>query len=523
MLEELRDIRANFPRDLLASVVVFLVALPLCMGIAIASGVPPALGLITGIVGGLVVGFIAGSPLQVSGPAAGLAVLVYQLVQDYGLPALGVAVLVGGGLQILAGLFRIGRWFRAVSPAVIKGMLAGIGALILGSQFHVMLDDEPKASGLSNLFTIPAAVKEGLFATASGIHQHAAMVGIATIASLVAWNQFKPDRLKAVPGPLIGVVVGTAGAALYALPIVYVAIPADLTAGFNIPTAESFALLGDPKFLEECFAVGLIASAETLLCASAVDRMHDGPRTRYDKELIAQGVGNVLCGAVGALPMTGVIVRSSANVDAGAKTRSSAIFHGVWLLLLVVAFPFVLETIPRSALAAILVYTGYKLLDLEGLRAVWRRSRLDFAITVITLSAIVATDLLTGVIVGIVLSFGHLIYTFSHLSVETEVHEDRIDVHLEGAATFLSLPRLAEALEALPRGQRVHVQLDRLVHVDFACLEQMKSWSDTYEASGGTVLLQWEHLQGKHTPRARMAPKPLTERPPAPDKPARAT
>ena len=233
----------------------------------------------------------------------------------------------------------------------------------------------------------------------------------------------------------------------------------------------------------------------------------DGPRTRYDKELIAQGIGNVLCGAVGALPMTGVIVRSSANVDAGGKTRMSAILHGAWLLILVAAFPFVLELIPRSALAAILVYTGWKLLDVRGLKALWDRNRVDFAITIVTLGTIVATDLLTGVIVGIVLSFGRLIYTFSHLDVVTEEREDRIEVFLEGAATFLSLPRLAEALEALPEGGHVHVHLDRLVHVDYACLEQMKSWSDTYEATGGTVVLQWDHLEKKHTSRAQMSPR----------------
>jgi MFS superfamily sulfate permease-like transporter len=220
--------------------------------------------------------------------------------------------------------------------------------------------------------------------------------------------------------------------------------------------------------------------------------------------------------------MTGVIVRSSANVEAGAKTRSSAILHGVWLLLLVVAFPFVLELIPRSALAAILVYTGWKLLDVKGMRAIWQRSRVDFAITIVTLLTIIVTDLLTGVITGIVLSFGHLIYTFSHLEVTVEDHEDRIDVLVEGAATFLSLPRLAEALEGLPKGRHVHVHLDGLVHADFACLEQMKSWSDNYEASGGTVVLEWDHLERKNTPRARMAPKPFTDEPPPPEEAAAA-
>jgi MFS superfamily sulfate permease-like transporter len=524
-LSELAAIRQHFPRDLLASVVVFLVALPLCMGIAIASGVPPALGLITGIVGGLVVGVLAGSPLQVSGPAAGLAVLVYQLVDEHGLAALGVAVVFGGVVQIIAGVFRIGRWFRAVSPMVIQGMLAGIGALILGSQFHVMVDDSPKANGLENLLTIPSAIQKGLFAMDWSAHQFAAIVGVTTIGSLVAWNQFKPKKLKAVPGPLVGVVLGTVIATFFALPIEYVVIPADLTTSFNIPTIEGFGLLANPKFLQESFAVGLIASAETLLCASAVDRLHDGPRTRYDKELIAQGIGNVLCGAVGALPMTGVIVRSSANVEAGGKTRMSAILHGAWLLILVVAFPFVLELIPRSALAAILVFTGWKLLDLRGMRAAFQRNRVDFAITTVTVLTIVATDLLTGVIAGIVLSFGRLIYTFSHLTVKTEQREERVDVLLEGAATFLSLPHLADALEGLPVGHHVHVHLDRLVHVDYACLEQMKSWSDNYEASGGTVVLEWDHLEKKHTSRANMMPRrdslPSVSKEGAPDPEAR--
>ena len=198
--------QGSLARDFMASIVVFLVALPLCMGIAIASGAPPALGLVTGIIGGLVVGFIAGQPLQVSGPAAGLAVMVWQLIQDYGLEAMGLAVLIGGIVQFLASLVGLGRWFRAVAPAVIQGMLAGIGVLIFASQFHVMVDDKPRGGGFDNLISIPDAVVKGIFPIDGSVHHMAAAIGIITIVSILAWNRFRPKALKMVPGPLVGVV-----------------------------------------------------------------------------------------------------------------------------------------------------------------------------------------------------------------------------------------------------------------------------------------------------------------------------
>ena len=188
--------REALPKDALASVVVFLVALPLCMGIAIASGLPPAAGLVTGIIGGLVVGSIAGSPLQVSGPAAGLAVIVFQLVQQFGVAKLGIIVLLAGLLQLTAGLFKVGQLFRAVSPAVIHGMLGGIGVLIFASQFHVMLDDVPKGSGVNNLLSIPGAIMSGIFPVDGSTHHQAAAVGLVTIVALLGWIKFSPSRLK---------------------------------------------------------------------------------------------------------------------------------------------------------------------------------------------------------------------------------------------------------------------------------------------------------------------------------------
>lgn len=182
---EFETMKRSWPQDLLASVVVFLVALPLCLGVAIASGAPPALGLITGIIGGLVVGTLAGSPLQVSGPAAGLAVLCYQLVQEQGLIMMGVVGLIAGALQLIAGIARLGQWFRAISPSVIHGMLAGIGVLILGSQFHVMIDDSPRGSGIQNLISIPEAIYKAIFPMAMDSHHLAAITGVATIAAIL--------------------------------------------------------------------------------------------------------------------------------------------------------------------------------------------------------------------------------------------------------------------------------------------------------------------------------------------------
>src|SRR5438309_5526330 len=225
----------NWGKDFIASFVVFLIALPLCMGIAIASGAPPAMGIITGIVGGLVVGAIGGSPLQVSGPAAGLSVIVFELVHELGLPLLGPVLLLAGILQLLGGALRLGSWFRAISPAVIYGMLSGIGILIIGGQFHVMVDDKPRSSGLANLLAIPESIYKGLFPPDGTVHHLAAIVGVVTLACIIFWNQFRPKSLKVFPGTLIGVIAGTALTQLLHLPIKKVEIPANLFAGFSLP------------------------------------------------------------------------------------------------------------------------------------------------------------------------------------------------------------------------------------------------------------------------------------------------
>ena len=614
-------------QDFLASVVVFLVALPLCMGIAIASGVPVSAGLITGIIGGIVVGALAGCPLQVSGPAAGLTVIVYQAVQTFGLDMLGIIVLMAGIIQIVAGLLKVGTWFRAVSPAVVRGMLAGIGVLILASQFHVMFDKAPQSSGIKNLMAIPSTVMQSLGAagfpqsaergsqkeqiaamrklqrqqqvlkvhvsdrltaakgtpvdlapfadqqskiitelqatsvalakayqadhprvaslktmvdetitaareserilkasdtehTASaldatnkkfdtlfgGVKNNflAAIIGVVTMLTLILWKSFAPKKLQLVPPGLVAVLVGTGLALFLIMPILYVDVPTSMVDEIHFPKWSMLESAPWGALFPAALLMAVVASAETLLCCTAVDQMQNGPRTQYDKELVAQGLGNFLCGLLGALPMTGVIVRSTANIQAGGKTRLSTILHGVWLLVFVVGLSWVLRMIPTACLAAILVYTGFKLVDIKTIRQLrsfgWGEVGIYFA----TVSVIVCKDLLSGVMVGFGLAIAKLLYTFSHLETKLKTSADgkSATLTLYGSATFVRLPQFAKAIESIPRGTNLHIDLEGLDYIDHACLDLMLSWSKQHEATGGEVTVDWRslHLMVRQTP-----------------------
>ncbi len=492
--------------DVLSSLVVFMVALPLCIAIARACNVPAEAGLLTGVIGGLVVGGLAGSPLQVSGPAAGLIVIILKLVEQFGLTGLGVAVFLAGGLQVAAGLLRLGQWFRAVSPAVIHGMLAGIGLVIIAKQVHVLVDDTPAENVIRNLLSIPGAFLKA-FTDSDGLHPHhraAAAVGLLTVAVLLAWKPLAPRALKIVPAALVAVVAAAAVGRLLDSAINTVEVQSDLLATVRWLPQTDFALFLDPAIWQAAVTIAIVASAETLLCASAVDRMHTGPRTQYNRELAAQGVGNLLCGFCGVLPMTGVIVRSATNVEAGAKTRLSAVLHGAWLLIFVSLMPGLLRLVPTTSLAAILIVTGYRLIDPAGVRALWRTSRSEALILVATAGTIVATDLLVGVLTGVVLAMLKLLWTFSHLRIrlEPDPAHRRAVLKLDGAATFLRLPQLAAALEQVPANTELHVDFEHLSYVDHACLELFMNWEKQHEATGGSLVIDWESLHARfHSPR----------------------
>ena len=608
-------------QDFLASIVVFLVALPLCMGISIASGVPVSAGLITGIIGGIIVGALSGAPLQVSGPAAGLTVIVLEIVLRDGIETLGMAVLIGGILQIIAGVFKLGQWFRAVSPAVVQGMLAGIGVLIFASQFHVMVDDKPKENGIQNLITIPQAItkvfpipewkdrsirkektrllkefgklheeqeqihedvaahvsertadlenlaeskerqnalderlhkliasieieqserlqqaiqkadaaihhardllevdesaefgateleairesqeeaEKAMRAVLGAVKNHtfAAGIGLLTILILIAWQTIIPKSIRMVPGPLVAIVVATAVSAIFVLPVLYVEVPDNLWSEIHVPTLTTLqaAPLGD--LLMMGVVIAIVASAETLLCATAVDQMQTGPRTNYDKELTAQGIGNSICGMLGALPMTGVIVRSAANVQSGGKTRLSAILHGIWLLIFVSFLAFLLRMIPTSGLAAMLVYIGYKLINPQGIKKLAKIGKSELFIFAVTVITIVVEDLLVGVMVGVAVSAFRLLLQFSHLGTTLDIDKEnkKAVLTLDGSATFIRLPYLADELDNVPKGYELHVDMDGLNHIDHACLNLISDFAKRHEQFGGTLHLDWNDI-----------------------------
>ena len=417
-------------------------------------------------------------------------------MRAHGLAALGVAVLVAGLLQIAAGAAKLGRWFRAVSPALIQGMLAGIGVLILASQFHVMIDAVPTGNGLKDLLTIPIAAYDAL--VGGGNAQLAALVGVVTVVGIIAWNKLRPEKLKAVPGPLIAVLAGTLLANFMGMQINFVSVPESLIASLNIPSLETFGLLAEPAFISATIGLALIASAETLLCATATDRLSHHSETNYDKELMAQGAGNAVCGLVGALPVCGVIVRSSANVEAGATTRWSSVAHGVWLLALVVAFPIVLTSIPTAALAGILVYTGYKLAHPRQLKAQWEAGRGEAFVFVVTVVAIVATNLLMGILLGLACGLLKLLVTVANVDVDVDDSGEVVEVTLHGAATFVRLPTLAAALESIPAGKEVVLHVGGLAYIDHACMDLLRQWQDRYERKGGHTTVAWDDLELRH-------------------------
>ena len=486
--------RAGFARDFTASIVVFLVAMPLCMGIAIASGVPPEKGLITGIIGGIVVGFLAGSPLQVSGPAAGLAVIVFELVRDLGIAALGPILILAGAIQVAAGLFRVGGWFRAISPAVVHGMLAGIGVLIVVGQFHVLFDARPLASGLQNLAAMPGRLL-GLDVSDLQAAEIAFAIGLVTIAGMLGWEKFRPASMKLLPGALVGVLAGTLLAWGLGLSVTRVVVPDSLASAVTLPGGGLFASFLQPAILVAAVAIAFIASAETLLSAAAVDKMHNGVRTDYNKELRAQGVGNLLCGMAGSLPMTGVIVRSSANVQAGAVSRLSAILHGVWILGFVALLPWLLREIPMAALGAILVVTGIRLVKLDHVKHLFRDyGALPALIWATTLITVVAVDLLTGVLVGIALSVLELIPHMKRLRLKIDTGSDANGhaITLNGTATFLTLPKLSAALDEVPPASPVRLDVRNLHNVDHTSAELLRDWLARRKAMGGAVTMNGE-------------------------------
>ncbi len=478
--------------DLTASLVVFLVALPLSIGIAVASGAPIRAGLVAAIVGGIVVGLSGGAPLQVSGPAAGLTVMVYGYVEQFGFAATCAITVAAGALQVLAGSARVARAALAISPAVLQAMLAGIGVLITLGQLHVLFGGAPQSSAWANLRALPQTV--------GALDTSAFAVGATTLAILLAWNRFVARRVPFVPGSLVAIASGAALGALLPTRPPCVEVPPNVLASFEWPALGDAPLEG---LALAALALAFVASCESLLCAVATDKLHAGPRARLDRELVAQGLGNLASGALGGLPITGVIVRSSANIAAGGKTQLSAILHGVWMAVFVLFFSGLLNSIPRAALAALLIHVGVNLVKVGEIKKVARFG--EIAVYAATILGVVFINLLWGIGIGVALAVTLLLRRLSRLECEVEERGAEIHVTLRGALTFLTVPAITSRLAVLPPRRTVRLQLE-ISELDHAAIEAIRGWRVGYETGGGKVEKQsldelWSAMTNARAPR----------------------
>ncbi len=500
----------KFLPNLFTSFVLFLIAIPLNLGIALASGASATQGLTTGIVAALVVSLLAGAPLMISAPATGLIAIVWQITDQHGMANLGFVVLMAGLCQIAIGTLNMGPWFRAVTPAVIHGMLAGIGLLIFASQFHVMMGLQPDRTGIKNILTIPGAIWKAVNSGVASPSFLSGVIGVVTILLLISWS-FVPGKLKIVPPPLIAVTGALILARLGEFDVAYVKVPANLAAEIHFLQLSQFSQLSDPLMIESIIGLTFIATAQTLLTATAVDRLHDFKKTNYNKEVKAQGVGNLVAGLLGALPICGVIVRSGANIQSGSTGRWSNFMHGLWLGAFVLFFSSFLGLIPIPTLAAVLVYTGVRLVKIDSIKDLKKFGSMELLIYGVTVTTVVASDLLTGILVGFGLSALRLLYKLTHCEIQI-VHNPSgsVTVTLSGSATFFTLPSLARHLESLPRGTEIELLVEHLNYIDHACLEQILMWEEEYIAQGGRISIAWNRLMGRFNASPKLSSSELT-------------
>lgn len=465
-------VREVLQYDLPASLVVFLVALPLSLGIAIASDAPVLAGLIAAIVGGVVGGWIGGSPLQVSGPAAGLTVVVAELVSQFGWAITCFITVIAGILQVLLGFSRIARAALAISPVVVHAMLAGIGVTIALQQVHVLLGGASKSSAWSNVTQLPAQIL--------GAHRPGLVLGLLVIAILISWR-WVPARVAKIPAPLVAIVVVTAISVIFPFDVSRIALDGSVLDALRLPSLPH----GNwGAVVIAVITVTLITSVQSLLTAVSIDRMHTGARTDFNRELIGQGAANIASGVIGGLPIAGVIVRSAANVNAGAKTRASTIMHGVWILLFAVPFAGLVERIPTAALAGLLIVIGIELLKPAHIETALRNG--DLAVYLVTAVCVVFLNLLHGVMIGLALAVVVTGWRVVRARIEAEPVGDGWHVVVEGACTFLALPRLTGVLASVP--ERTSVTIHLLTnYLDHAAHQAISDWQRRHCATGGQV------------------------------------
>jgi MFS superfamily sulfate permease-like transporter len=503
-----KNLFANLKSDLPSGLVVFLVALPLCLGISLASGAPFFSGIISGIIGGIVIGSLSNSPLSVSGPAAGLAALVLGAITSIGDFSLFLcAVLIAGILQIILGAAKLGGIANYIPGSVIKGMLTSIGILIIAKQIpHAFGYDKDEKGNLTELIEYGSEDMHELLQPLQHIEVGVFLLCLISIIIMIVWDKpFIKKRVKFVPGALVAVIVSVAineiwlktGSKLAAEPEHLVQIKAAGSPGefFSFFTLPDFSGFMNGTVIVYGIVIAIIASLETLLSIEAIDNLDPQRRvTNTNKELFAQGVGNAVAGLIGGLPVTSVIVRSSANVNSGAKSKMSTIIHGAMLLLSVMFIPLLLNKIPLSALAAILLLTGYKLAKPSVFKGFWKAGKYQFIPFIVTVAVIIAVDLfkvmpelsgkglLVGVMAGIITAAGAILHGnlknsyFFHK--EDHKEGDVIKIHLSEEVSFLNKAAIRQTLDHMPENSSVVIDASNTKYIDYDVLELIKEFRD---------------------------------------------
>lgn len=509
----------NLKYDIPASIIVFLVALPLCLGIALASGAPLFSGIIAGIVGGIVVGVLSGSQVGVSGPAAGLAVIVLTAIQDFGaFDIFLLAVAIAGLMQLALGFAKAGIIGYYFPSSVIKGMLSGIGIIIILKQIpHAFGYDKDYEGSLSFAQPDGHNTFSELYYMFEAISPGAVIIAVVSMAILILWEQAFMKKIKVfqiVQGPLVVVVVGVLlnllfmgneslalkGDQIVSLPV------ADSFAGFfNFFTFPDFTQITNPQVYITAITIAVVASLETLLCVEATDKLDVYKRvTPTNRELKAQGIGNFISGLIGGLPVTQVIVRSSANIQSGGRSKASAVIHGFLLLICAMSIPYILNLIPLSSLAAILFLVGYKLAKPALFKQMLKQGKSQFVPFIVTILGIVFTDLLIGIGLGLTVAVFHILYKnykkpyFFH----PEKHKDGEPIVLELSedVTFLNKASILQTLNHLPSNSRVIIDATNTMDIDLDVIEIIDDFKENAKYKNINLEVKGLHDNAKIAP-----------------------
>jgi MFS superfamily sulfate permease-like transporter len=473
-------------KDIFSSLVVFLVALPISLGVAVAAGVEPYLGLTCAIIGGLVASTLTGSPLQISGPSTGLAVMVLHVVQKFGVAALIPLGIITGLFQMAIALFKVGHLFQATPPALVKAMLSGIGFLIVISQVFIFFGSPMSSDSYMNIINLPSMVNTGISGGGNSLLYGGIVVALV-LGIMIFWSKQKSIIFHLIPGSLVAVIVSaaiTAGMGWDIPKISFSSSFADIFANIHYTQAlDSISI----SLILYSIGFAFVASVETMLCVSALDKMTH-THSKYNKTILAQGIGNLFAGAIGTIPIVGVISRSAANVEAGAKTKLAGVLNAVWIMMIFFV-PFVLQLIPIAALVGLLLFIGFKLLDLSHIFDYVKKYNKTSWIFATTFILTISVDLLIGVVAGFIVAIFILLFEVLKYDLIVEEEYGNKVLTFTGKLSFLDLPVLNKELNDAGNSapSNLEVCLREVQYLDPTIKDHLDQWAIKMEKKGINV------------------------------------